>query len=38
MYLYYNRQWEEILPFLPRQKGRVGRALLDTRLFVNAVI
>ena len=33
-----DRQWEEIRPFLPRQKGRVGRASLDTRLFVNAVM
>ena len=33
-----DRQWEKICPFLPGQKGRVGQASPDTRLFVNAVI
>ena len=33
-----DRQWEEICEFIPGQKGCVGRASTDTRLFVNAVI
>ena len=33
-----DRQWEEICEFIPGQKGCVGRASPDTRLFVNAVI
>ena len=33
-----DRQWEEIRQFLPRQKGRVGRASPDTKFFVNALI
>ena len=33
-----DRQSEESREFLLGQKGRAGRALLDTKLFVNAVI